>query len=79
MLKAGLLEMFFPLRKVLGPQRKMVSAMVRENRLRAIADQMQLLVFPKAKPRARKIECRSRYRLQLQYLAIKSDTSPPCL
>jgi len=71
-LRAGLLQMLFPGREVVGPEREMVVAVGGDNRRAAPADQVQFLVRAQPEPCARKIKRRARHRLQPQNLAIKS-------
>src|SRR6476620_6096738 len=64
--KAKRLEVGDPGREVIGLQREVVAAVVRDHRLLTTADNVELLLCSETKPRARKIEGRPRQGFKLQ-------------
>ena len=64
-------EVSFPSIEVVNPQCEMIAAVVREDGLRSIADQVQLLRCAEPKPGTRERECRSRNRFKTQNVPVK--------
>ena len=70
-LRLAALQVPLPGIQIIDPEGIVVAAIVRNDRLLALADDMQLLVGAEAKPGPRKAERRPRYRRQVQNIAIK--------
>jgi len=64
-------EVRFPFVETVRAQGKMIAAIVRVHRFRALANDVQLLRRAEPKPRARKSERRTWHAFELQHLAVK--------